>query len=136
MDSIVTINLPEETRAELEEIVNEEDMTPEEVVIAALKDYLFIRRFRALRERASAEAAQTYSEEEILKTVSWNSCLILTDDDNILATAIEGKCSCIITGDSDLLVIKIYKGIKILTPSDFLAAENLEWKKFLSLRNI
>jgi putative PIN family toxin of toxin-antitoxin system len=47
------------------------------------------------------------------------------DDDNILATAISGKCDCIITGDKDLLVLKAYAGIYILSPRDFITNENV-----------
>jgi putative PIN family toxin of toxin-antitoxin system len=41
------------------------------------------------------------------------------EDDNVLAAAIEGKCDCIITGDKDLLILKQYEGIDIMSPSDF-----------------
>jgi putative PIN family toxin of toxin-antitoxin system len=47
------------------------------------------------------------------------------DDDNILATAISGKCDCIITGDHDLLVLKSHEGLEILSPRDFITNENL-----------
>lgn len=46
------------------------------------------------------------------------------DDDNILATAVAGNCDCIITGDKDLLVLKAYEGIDILSPRDFLTKES------------
>jgi putative PIN family toxin of toxin-antitoxin system len=45
------------------------------------------------------------------------------EDDNILATAISGKCDCIITGDKDLLVLKAYAGI--FSPRDFITNEKL-----------
>ena len=41
------------------------------------------------------------------------------DDDSVLAAAIAGNCDCIITGDKDLLVLKEYDGIEILSPGDF-----------------
>lgn len=41
-------------------------------------------------------------------------------DNKIIECAVEGKCEVIITGDKDLLVLKKYKKIKILTPSEFL----------------
>jgi putative PIN family toxin of toxin-antitoxin system len=47
------------------------------------------------------------------------------DDDNILAAAVSGKCDCIITGDKDLLVLKAYEGVKILSPRDFITNESL-----------
>lgn len=40
-------------------------------------------------------------------------------DDIILGTAIAGMCRCIVTGDKDLLVLKRYRGIDIISPSDF-----------------
>jgi putative PIN family toxin of toxin-antitoxin system len=47
------------------------------------------------------------------------------DDDNILAAAVSGKCDCIITGDKDLLVLKAFRGIDILSPRDFITNEKL-----------
>jgi putative PIN family toxin of toxin-antitoxin system len=41
-------------------------------------------------------------------------------DDAILEAAVEGKCAYIITGDKDLLVLKKYKNIKILSAKEFL----------------
>lgn len=41
------------------------------------------------------------------------------DDDMILATAKAGSAACIVTGDKDLLVLKTYKGIMIVSPSQF-----------------
>ena len=46
------------------------------------------------------------------------------DDDNVLALAVSGECDCIITGDKDLLVLKAYEGIAILTPREFIVNEN------------
>lgn len=44
------------------------------------------------------------------------------DDNRVLEAAFEGGCSYIITGDKDLLDLKIYKNIKIVTPEAFLSA--------------
>lgn len=53
---------------------------------------------------------------------------ILKDDaDNrVLEAAVEGDCRFIITGDKELLDLKSFKGIKIITSSRFLE----EWGKF------
>lgn len=40
-------------------------------------------------------------------------------DDRIIGTALGGDADFIITGDKDLLVLKKYKGIKIVTPREF-----------------
>ncbi len=42
-------------------------------------------------------------------------------DDKLLACAVEGNADYIVTGDIDILDIGSYKGVKIVTPKDFLA---------------
>ena len=42
------------------------------------------------------------------------------NDDKFLACAIEAKADYLITGDKDLLILKEYTGIKIITPRKFL----------------
>jgi putative PIN family toxin of toxin-antitoxin system len=44
------------------------------------------------------------------------------DDDEVLATALAAKAEIILTGDKDLLVLKEFQGIKILSPRQF-----VEW---------
>lgn len=41
-------------------------------------------------------------------------------DNKFLACAVETKADCIISGDRDLLVLKEFEGIKIVTPRQFL----------------
>ena len=41
------------------------------------------------------------------------------DDLKILALAIQGSADCIVTGDPDLLILKKFRGIPILTPRGF-----------------
>lgn len=40
-------------------------------------------------------------------------------DDKFLACGVEGKVDYVITGDEDLLVLKEYEGVKIVTPREF-----------------
>lgn len=42
------------------------------------------------------------------------------DDNRVLEAAVEGDCEYIITGDRDLLDLKRYKNIKIVSPAEFL----------------
>jgi uncharacterized protein len=37
----------------------------------------------------------------------------------VIGTATKGKASCIVTGDADLLSLKEYQGIDIITPREF-----------------
>jgi len=41
------------------------------------------------------------------------------DDDWVLATALEAKAQCIVTGDKDLLAIAQFRNIDIISPVDF-----------------
>ena len=41
------------------------------------------------------------------------------DDNKVLAAAIEGHASHIVTGDTDLLELKLYEGVTILRPALF-----------------
>jgi predicted nucleic acid-binding protein len=40
----------------------------------------------------------------------------------VLATAVAAKASAIVTGDLDLLVLRRYNGIDIVSPRDFLGS--------------
>lgn len=54
------------------------------------------------------------------------------DDDRILAAASGGNASCIITGDNDLLVIRVFNGIPILKPSEFWKFEDQYGSSYLA----
>ncbi len=41
------------------------------------------------------------------------------DDDEVLAAAVAARAEIILTGDADLLVLKSYQGIRILSPRQF-----------------
>ncbi|MEP6602984.1 MAG: putative toxin-antitoxin system toxin component, PIN family [Spartobacteria bacterium] len=43
-----------------------------------------------------------------------------TDDDVVLATALAGRADLFVTGDDDLLVLKSFSGIRILSPRQVL----------------
>jgi uncharacterized protein len=38
------------------------------------------------------------------------------DDDNVLACSLEGDVDCLVTGDKDLLHMKVFGGIRIIAP--------------------
>jgi putative PIN family toxin of toxin-antitoxin system len=42
-----------------------------------------------------------------------------SDDDNVLACAVKAAAEYLVTGDKDLLRMKTFKGIRIITPRDF-----------------
>ena len=47
----LTVTLPTELQQSLDEVTREEGISTSELVGDALKEYLFLRRFRMLRER-------------------------------------------------------------------------------------
>ncbi len=70
MNNQLTIKLPDEVAAALNQIVAEEGISPSDVVSVALTDYLFIRKFRLLRERLMAKSQKDYTDEDIFERVS------------------------------------------------------------------
>lgn len=44
-------------------------------------------------------------------------------DNKFLELAVDGKASCLIAGDADLLVLNPFCGIPVLTPTEFLSQE-------------
>lgn len=61
-----------------------------------------------------------YVNAEVVEPADLNEKICRdSDDDNVLAAALEAKADCIVTGDTDLLILKSFRGIKIISPSDF-----------------
>ena len=72
MRETVSISLPEETKAALDEAVREEGLSRSDLVRRALADYLFIRRFRRLRARLlpHAEAQGVFTDDDMFDRAS------------------------------------------------------------------
>jgi len=70
MRGTVTIDLPEEVESALEEATREEGVSPTELVKKAIADYLFVRKFKLLRERMMAESQETYTDQDIFDLIS------------------------------------------------------------------
>lgn len=70
MNATLTIELPEEIKTTLDKAAREEGVSENAFAARALKDYLFLRRFRKLRERMMAESEKSYTDEEIFEIVS------------------------------------------------------------------
>lgn len=70
MSATLTIDLPEEVRKTLGKAAREQGVSENAYAARALQDYLFLKRFRTLRERMIAESDKSYTDEEIFKLVS------------------------------------------------------------------
>ena len=69
MSQTITISLPDETRTALDDAANEEGLSENALVEKALSDYLFIRRFRNLRERLMSQA-KDLTDQDVFDLVS------------------------------------------------------------------
>ncbi len=70
MSVSITVELPEDIGATLGKAAREEGVSEKVFAAKALRDYLFLRRFRNLRERMMSQSDQTYTDEEIFDIVS------------------------------------------------------------------
>ena len=72
MRETVTISLPQAIRRELDRIAKEEGISRSDVLRQSLEDFLFVRRFRQLRQRmmAAAQAQSIFTDEDVFNRVS------------------------------------------------------------------
>jgi len=87
-----------------------------------LKEFenVLLKKLSASREqirtatRLISEAAQIVSHESMVSGICRDP-----DDDQILSCALSAKADYLVTGDNDLLELKKFHGIRILTPGAF-----------------
>lgn len=70
MEAVITISLPKEMETALAEATREEGVSQSELIQKALADFLFLRKFRSLRERLLEQNGQRYSDQDIFEIVS------------------------------------------------------------------
>jgi predicted transcriptional regulator len=69
MSQMITISLPDETRTALDDAANEEGLSENALVEKAVSDYLFIRRFRSLRDRLMSQG-KDLTDQDVFDFVS------------------------------------------------------------------
>ena len=69
MSQTITISLPDDTRSALDDAATEDGLSESALIEKALSDYLFIRRFRSLRERMMSEG-KTLTDQNVFDLVS------------------------------------------------------------------
>jgi putative PIN family toxin of toxin-antitoxin system len=90
--------------------------------------YAEIRRILVEKFQWSPSEAErlltSYFKRAIYVTIS-GAIRVCRDpnDDMVLECAVVSGAPCIITGDKDLLVLDPYKGIRIVSPAEFLALD-------------
>jgi putative PIN family toxin of toxin-antitoxin system len=81
---------------------------------------VLLRKFSASKDQTRAAAKLISEVAQIVTPVSMVSGVSRDpDDDQILSCALSAEVDYLVTGDSDLLQLKEFHGIRILTPGAF-----------------
>jgi len=70
MSNNITIELPEPIRSQLAEASREDGVSQAELVTSAVKDYLFLRKFRRQREKMISQSTQPLTDEDVFERIS------------------------------------------------------------------
>ncbi|MGA2076953.1 MAG: putative toxin-antitoxin system toxin component, PIN family [Terriglobia bacterium] len=91
-------------------------------LLAELNSVLSRKRFRKYVDETDVRrfAAALLREAEWVNVVTSITTCRDQADDKILALALDGKATCIVTGDNDLLALDPFRGIRIQRPDQFL----------------
>jgi putative PIN family toxin of toxin-antitoxin system len=84
-------------------------------------DRILSKKFSATKqERENALALIAEAAQDIVQPteIPVGACRD-KDDDNVLACALEADADYLVTGDKDLLHLKLFKGIRIIAPREF-----------------
>ena len=107
----------------LEYCVGNHDLVTSEFILDEVREKL-VEKFEYTAEAGDEVVRLLRSRMEVVIPVPLDAPVCRDeDDDNILAAAATGNCECLITGDKDLLVLKSFQGIDIISPSDFQSYE-------------
>lgn len=110
----------------LELIRNKEILgTTSPILLAELEEVLF-KKFKYPKSRVLQVDKKMRKILRVIHPVKSIKAVRDDDDNRVLEAAAEGECEFIVTGDEDLLDLKNYREIKIMTPAEFLEEE--VWK--------
>ncbi len=72
MAQTLTVTLPADVKQAVDELSQKEGVSPDEVVGRAVKQHIFLRQFRSLRERMSAKAKNqgVVTDQDVFDRVS------------------------------------------------------------------
>ena len=82
---------------------------------------VLIKKFSATRNetRSALRIVSDVVHSVVHPSQSVQSVCRDPDDDAILACALEARADYLVTGDVDLLELKVFKGVQIVTPRNF-----------------
>lgn len=93
-------------------------ITSDELIVELLG--VFRRKFQLDTDTIKLAEKKIRRSFQIVAPTTTLDVLDDVDDNRVLEAAITGRCDYIVTGDTDLLRLKHYKGIVIMTPAEFL----------------
>jgi predicted transcriptional regulator len=70
MKETLTITLSSDLKLALEDLTQAEGLSTDSLISKAVEDFLFIHRFRNLRDRLMQKAEESYTDEDIFEIVS------------------------------------------------------------------
>ena len=72
MRSTLTISIPDSVRLQLDRVSKTEGVSRSDIVRESIRDYLFVRQFRALRKTMVSKASQRgiYTDQDVFSRVS------------------------------------------------------------------
>ena len=70
MKETLTITLSSDLQLALEDLTQAEGLSTDSLISKAVEDFLFIHRFRNLRDRLIQKAEESYTDEDIFEMVS------------------------------------------------------------------
>ena len=74
MEGTITITLPTKVKSALDNVIQEEGVSPNELISTAIEEYLFFRQLRLLRERmiVKAQAQGIYTDQDVFDWEQWD----------------------------------------------------------------
>jgi len=103
----------------LEHVIRNHRVLISDFIVNEFKDKL-VNKFQYTEKEVNEALELLLTRAEMVKVSPLQSRISPDpDDDNIIATALSGKCDCIISGDKDLINLGKFQNIKIISPSEF-----------------
>lgn len=109
----------------LEHCVLSHTIVTSDFILCELRSNL-IGKFKYMAQDADEAVALFGSQMEMVVPTQLSATVCRDpDDDRVIGTALAGQADCIVTGDSDLLVLKRYEDISIVAPTAFTRFEEV-----------
>jgi putative PIN family toxin of toxin-antitoxin system len=104
-----------------EQILATETLITSEPILSEFEQALLVKA-RVPQAEAAAARQQVQSNAEVVQPAVLPARVCRdADDDAILGTAVAAGADVIVSGDKDLLVLRQYQGMPVLTPAQALA---------------